>query len=100
MNLRGIINKLNVFDEEEYNQILNKQTQFSRRIVDEKKKIYKEYIAFIEHSIEDNEQILLKLDQLVLEFSKFNSLEEKEIERMPAMQRIDELIGKAKFYHL
>ena len=51
MNLRGIINKLNVFDEEEYNQILNKQTQFSRRIVDEKKKIYKEYIAFIEHKI-------------------------------------------------
>ena len=99
MNLRGMINKLNVFDEEEYMQILNKQVQFSRRIIEEKKKIYKEYITFIERSIEDNEQILLKLDQLVLEFSKFQSLEEKEIEHMPAMKSIDEVIGKAKFYH-
>lgn len=98
LNLRSIINKLNVFDQEEYDQIINKKNNFSQHIEQEKRKVYKEYINFIEHSIEDNEQILLKLDQLLLELSKFNSLEDGEIEAMPAMLEIDELISKTKFY--
>ena len=96
--LRSMVNKLNVFDQEEYDQITGEKTKVSNRIEEEKRKVYEEYIAFIEHSIEDNEQILLKLDQLLLELSKFNSLEDGEIEAMPAMLEIDELISKAKFY--
>lgn len=98
LNLRSIINKLNVFDQEEYDQLNGKKANFSEQIEKEKRKVYKEYISFIEHSIEDNEQILLKLDQLLLELSKFNSLEDGEIEAMPAMLEIDELISKTKFY--
>lgn len=101
LNLKSILNKLSVFDQEEYDQMSSshKKIKFSSRVVMEKKRIYEEYITFIENGIEDNEQILLKLDQLLLELSKFNSLEAGEIEEMPAMQEIDELISKAKFYH-
>lgn len=98
-NLKSIINKLNVFDQQEYDQVLSKKTNFSNYIEEEKRKVYEEYIRFIEYGIEDNEQILLKLDQLLLELSKFNSLESGEIEAMPAMLEIDELISKTKFYH-
>ncbi|ADZ82287.1 hypothetical protein [Cellulosilyticum lentocellum] len=98
LNLRSIINRLNVFDQEEYNQIAHKKAKLSSSIEAEKRKVYEEYISFIEHSIEDNEQILLKLDQLLLELSKFNSLEDGEIEAMPAMLEIDELISKTKLY--
>lgn len=98
LNLRSIINKLNVFDQEEYDQMAGKKANFSNHVEEEKRKVYEEYITFIEHGIEDNEQILLKLDQLLLELSKFNSLEDDEIEAMPAMLEIDELISKTKFY--
>ena len=49
-------------------------------------------------SIEDNEEILLKLDKFLFELSKFNSLEDGELENMSAIKDVDELINKIKFY--
>lgn len=100
INIKSILNKLNAFDEDDYNRIKKDgvQTRFSKDFIEAKISIYDEYIAFVKDSIEDNEQILLKLDKLLLEISKFNSLEDGEIENMSAMKEIDELINKAKFY--
>ena len=100
MNIKSILNKLNAFDEEDYNRMRKDTTQvaFSKEFIQTKMGIYHEYISFVKESIEDNEQILLKLDKLLLETSRFNSLEDGEIENMSAMQEIDELINKTKFY--
>jgi len=99
-NVKSILNKLNAFDEEDYNRIRiqNAQNEFSEEFIRTKMGIYNEFIQFVKYAIEDNEQILLKLDKLLLELSRFNSLEDGEIENMSAMIEIDELINKTKFY--
>lgn len=100
LNMRSIINKFNIFDEEEYQMIKTKPQDegLSESFISEKMGIYNEYISFVKDSIEDNEQILLKMDKLLLELSKFHSLEDGELEEMDVMKEIDELIGKIKFY--
>ena len=47
---------------------------------------------------EDNEQILLKLDKLLLEISDLNSVESGQLEQMAGMIEIDNLIKQAKYY--
>jgi hypothetical protein len=100
MNIRSILNKLNSFDEEDY-EIVRKNHEagaFSQQFVEDKFKIYYEYIAFVNAAAEDNEQILLKLDRLLLEISGLNCIESGQLEQMPGMIEIDNLIKQAKYY--
>ena len=100
MNIRSILNKLNAFDEEDYNFIRKKQESgtFSQQFVEEKLKVYNKYITFVKAAIEDNEQILLKLDKLLLEISGLNCIESGQLEQMAGMIEIDNLIKQAKYY--
>ncbi len=99
-NIRSILNKINAFDEADYLRVKQDQLQknFSEEFLQTKISLFNEYIHFVKEAVEDNEEILLKLDKLLLEITKFNSLEDGEIEQMSAMKEIDELINKAKFY--
>jgi hypothetical protein len=100
MNIKSIINKLNAFDEKDFNRIRKDgEKKFSKEFVNTKMRIYGEYVTFVKMAIEDNEQIILRLDKLLLELSKFNSLEDGKIEDMSAMKEIDELINKIKLYN-
>lgn len=100
VNIRSILNKLNAFDEDDYNNIKKNDAykMFSKEFIQTKMEIYNDYISFIKNSMEDNEQIILKLDKLLLEFSRINSLEDGEIEKMSGMKEIDELIKQTKYY--
>lgn len=100
INIKSILNKLNAFDEKDYNRIKKSgaQKKFTAEFVQSKMSIYNEYISFVKDATEDNEQIILKLDKVLLEISKLNSLEDGEIENMSAMKEIDELINETKFY--
>ncbi|MCL1853591.1 MAG: hypothetical protein FWF88_11285 [Peptococcaceae bacterium] len=64
----------------------------------EKMQIYSEYISFVHQATDDNEQILLKMDKMLLEISRYNSLEGGDVENMPAIKEMDELIHNAKLY--
>ena len=99
-NIRSIINKLNAFDEEDYNFIKKQRNAgaFSEEIMEEKFNVYNEYIRFVKEATEDNEQILLKLDKLLLEISGLNCIESGELEQMAGMIEIDNLIKQAKYY--
>ena len=99
-NIRSIINKLNAFDEEDYNFIKKQRNAgaFSEEIMQEKFKVYNEYIRFVKEATEDNEQILLKLDKLLLEISGLNCIESGQLEQMAGMIEIDNLIKQAKYY--
>ncbi|MNP47981.1 hypothetical protein D3C76_1420710 [compost metagenome] len=48
--------------------------------------------------IQANEEILLKLDKLLLEMSRLETADYRELEATPCMQEIDELIHQTKFY--
>lgn len=100
INIISILNKLNAFDNEDYDNIRKSSSskKFSEEFIQSKVSIYNEYISFVKNAVEDNEEILLKLDKLLLEISKLNSLEEGEIETMSAMKEIDDLINKTKLY--
>ncbi|GGD51447.1 hypothetical protein [Paenibacillus nasutitermitis] len=99
LNVRSILNRLNVFDESEYARITGKKAaSFSRELLQEKTNVYNEYLSFVKSSIGTNEEILLKLDKLLLEISRLDSFEPGDIESMPCMQEIDTLIKQTKLY--
>lgn len=99
LNVRSILNRLNVFDETEFNSVMNhKPTSFSQKLMQEKREMYNEYLSFVKSSLGTNEEILLKLDKLLLEISRLDSFEPGDIENMPCMQEIDSLIKQTKYY--
>jgi hypothetical protein len=94
-NMRIILNKISAFDYEEYKQ-LSKLEWNSDELAQEKMSIYQKYIDFVQEATNDNEEILLKLDRLLLEISQYNAME--DIMNMPAMIELDKLIKNAKLY--
>ncbi|THF83439.1 hypothetical protein [Cohnella fermenti] len=99
LNIRSLLNRLHVFDESELRSIQNpKQARFSRELLQERTNVYNDYIGFVKSSLDSNEEILLKLDKLLLEISRLDSFEPGDIEQMACMQEIDSLIKQTKFY--
>ncbi len=99
INIRSIINKLNAFDEKDYRRIGKYgEKKFSGEFINTKMRIYGGYISFIKEAIEDNEKIILKLDEILFELSKLDSLKDGELENMNAMKEIDDFISKVKLY--
>ncbi|HET8685431.1 MAG TPA: hypothetical protein VFM18_02060 [Methanosarcina sp.] len=100
MNICSILNKLDAFDEEDYNFTRKKYEEgaFSQELMEEKLKVFNEYINFVKAATEDNEQILLKLDKLLLEISGLKTIESGQLEKMPGMIEIDNLIKQTKYY--
>lgn len=100
LNIRGILNKLNVFDASEFALFVSphKPSPFSDQLVQKKTALFNEYLTHITGYLQANEEILLKLDKLLLEISLLDSTVHTDIEEMPCMQEIDELIRQTKFY--
>ncbi len=97
MNMRSIINKISAFDMEEYEGILKNRID-KKMLPQEKLDIYNKYIQFVNEATNINEDILLKLDKMILEISQYNTIEGGDIKKMPAIIELDELIKNAKYY--
>lgn len=97
MNMRSILNKISAFDIEEYESILKNKVD-RRTIPQEKLDIYDKYINFVNEATNINEEILLKLDKMILEISQYNTIDGGDIKKMPAIIEMDELIKNAKLY--
>lgn len=99
LNVRSMINRLRVFDEAEFKSVMSqKSSRFSSEIIQQKANLYHEFLTFMKYSLDTNEEILLKLDKLLLEISRLDSFDPAEIENMPCMQEIDSLIKQTKYY--
>ncbi|WP_127586224.1 hypothetical protein [Paenibacillus koleovorans] len=99
LNIKSVLNRLNVFDESEYERVMTRKTaRYSPKLLQEKTVFYNDYMAYIKHAIGTSEEMLLQLDKLLLEISRLDSIEPGEIERMPAMVEIDSLIKQTKYY--
>ncbi len=98
VNIRSIINRIYAFDEVEYDALVRGKSRLSKSITEQKLAIYREYIDYVGKAVEDNDEILLRLDKLLFEISKFNSIEEGELESMQALQELDRLITDTKWY--
>ncbi len=97
LNMRSILNKIAAFDIDEY-ETLQKKGFPANEVSEEKMKIYNEYINFVQTATSTNEDILLKLDKMLFEVSRFNSLESGEIMELPALIEMDELIKNTQLY--
>ncbi|MDR1892055.1 MAG: hypothetical protein LBQ48_03485, partial [Oscillospiraceae bacterium] len=97
MNMRSILNKIAAFDMEEYEALQRKNFR-NIDFPEEKMAIYNEYISFVGNATRTNEEILIKLDKMLLEISRYNSLEDGDAQKLPAMVELDELIKNASLY--
>jgi hypothetical protein len=100
LNILGILNKLSVFDASGYESFASQQksAKFSDKLVKEKNDLYNEYLSYVTGYLGANEEILLKLDKLLLEISLLNSADYRDVEEMPCMKEIDLLIKQTKLY--
>lgn len=100
LNLRGILSKLSIFDASEFTLFTTRQKpkSFSDALVHRKTGLYNEYFAHVTGYLGANEEILLKLDQLLLEISLLDSTDYTAIEEMPCMKELSALIGQTKLY--
>ena len=99
VNMRSILNKISAFDIEEYETVQRRESRgVAQNISPEKMNIYNEYIVFVNNATETNEDILLKLDKMLLEISRYNSLEDGDVQKLPAIIEMDELIKNANLY--
>lgn len=97
-NLRKMINKMSIFDQDAFNNMARQNRIISTEAQQERNAIFKEYIDYVKSMLERNEQILIKLDNLMLEISKLGDDEEVSIENIDAVEDIDELIEQTKLY--
>ena len=96
-NVRSILNKITAFDIAEYGA-MQRTESLCDELAQQKMAIYNDYIDFVNSATKTNESILLKLDKMLLEISRYNSLEDGDVQRLPAMMEMDELIQNAKLY--
>ena len=97
MNMRSILNKIAAFDMDEYETMIQKGVS-QDALSQEKLKIFNDYIHFVRKATNANEDIILKLDKLLLEISRYNSLEGGDVQKLPAMVEMDALIHNANLY--
>ncbi|RXZ82124.1 hypothetical protein EBB07_11975 [Paenibacillaceae bacterium] len=100
LNIRGLLNKLSVFDVSEFAKFAAQQqtSKFSSRLIQERNDLYNEYLSYVTGYLGANEEIMLKLDKLMLEISLLGSADYKDVDDMPCMKEIDALIKQTKYY--
>lgn len=97
-NLKKMILKIMIFDQDDYSTMARDSKYLSKEATLQKNAIYKEYINYANVVLEKNEHILVKLDNLLLELSKLDDVEESNIEDFATIQDVNELIEQTKFY--
>ncbi|WP_438432656.1 hypothetical protein [Gorillibacterium sp. sgz500922] len=99
-NIRGMLTKLGAFDETEMERLSASagSKRYSGKLLQEKAALFQEYLTHISGYGNANEEILLKLDRLILELSKLDGADYAGLEEMPGMVEIDALIQQTKHY--
>lgn len=98
-NIKSILNILTIFDESEFERVMNRKSSgFSNDLLQKQANVYHDYLSSIKGSLSNNEEILLKLDRLLLEISSLDTIEPGDIEQMACIQELDSLIKQTKFY--
>jgi BMFP domain-containing protein YqiC len=95
--LKGVLSRLNSFDEEEYETMLSNKN-VSRKTWLERKAIYDEYKSYVSRAVQTGDDILLKIDRLQLEVSKISTMQPQDIEKLESVKEIDRLISDVKWY--
>ena len=93
-NTRSVLNRLYGFDEREYEKSIKMHP--NNRHTEAKRALLNEYKDFVSQTVDFNEDLLYKLDRLILEISKLNDAE--DLNHMDALEDLDKLIYNTKWY--
>ncbi|TCP53416.1 hypothetical protein EV586_106165 [Tumebacillus sp. BK434] len=98
-NMKSMLSRLHLFSSAESTKISDSdESSLSKELLHEKENVYHEYLQFVKDSLNTNEEILLRLDKLLLEVSRLDHFDPEEIETMSCIQEIDDLIRQTKLY--
>ena|GEM_PF-2300902 len=96
-NVKSILSKLKLL----YSHIAEKGADkriLPPHVVQERERLKHEYIQNIRNYIGLNEEIILKLDRLLLEMIKLETVDLSSVESLTCLQEIDKLIQHTKYY--
>ncbi|MNV87757.1 hypothetical protein D3C71_1819060 [compost metagenome] len=98
-NIRGILNKLAVFDPRELaDSSEQRYSRLSGTLAQRKKELHDQYMGDVARYVGANEEILLKLDQLLLEMARLGGTYSGNIEDINGIQELNALIVQTKHY--
>ncbi len=105
-NVKKMINRMVIFDQKDFEKVSLRMTRAYQNQEDSSTlkatraqyEIYKEHLNYIRSLVEMNENILTKLDGLLLEVSKLDDINEEDLENMAAIQEINNLIAQTRYY--
>ena len=99
-NVKKMLNRITIFDYKDYTKQMNKLrnspsvdgVNVASQTLSAQIKIYNEHIGYVRSVVETNENILVKMDSLLLEISKLDDIDEAGLENIAAIQEINDLI--------
>lgn len=98
-NVQSVINRLIIFDYNEYEDIRKgKLKGLSAAALASKQNIFSEHIKYIKNIVQANENIIIKLDNLLLEVTKLDETLGEDVESLDAIKDINALISQTKLY--
>lgn len=96
--IQSAVNRMTAFDEDDYRRVIQGQVKLSQALLDTKMKLYREHLDFIGATVEKNEELLLRMDRLLLETSKMTGVQVENLDNMQAIRELDALTEQAKQY--
>ncbi len=97
-NTKRAINRISVFDEEEFRNLVSDRLSLPEESKKLKLEIYREHISYVNTIIRRNENIITLLDNLILEISKLDDISSQSMENIQIIAEMKELIKNTKLY--
>lgn len=97
-NVKTMVKRINIFDTKDYFRISDGNVNMSVSAKRERLKIYTEHINYVKKIVEANENIISKLDMLLLEIAKLDDFSEEALNNNAAINELNDLINQTKFY--
>ena len=97
-NVKTMVKRINIFDEKDYFRVSDRNVNMSVSARQERLRIYEEHINYVKKIVEANENIISKLDMLLLELTKLDDFSEEALNNNAAINELNDLIDQTKFY--
>lgn len=91
-NVKRLVNLFSIFDEEEYNEFLKRKDGIPK----EKRALYNENLTDVRNILSENENILLNIDKLINETTRFgDSVEETKLDEK-SLKKLEDITNSMK----
>ncbi|GEM_PF-3437978 len=97
-NTKKAVNRITVFDEDEFIKLRKNELNLPEDSKRLKFEIYNEHFQYVDSIIKRNEDIITLIDNLILEISKLDDINNQSMENIQILAEMKELIKNTKYY--